>query len=46
MVSLKYYMRMIDNTYDFVEAYILLIEKDNALKFEHKQRWNELISRL
>lgn len=46
MDSLKYYLRLLDNTYEFVENYIKLIETDTALKFEHKEKWNRLISEL
>lgn len=46
MPSLKYYLRLLDNTYEFVENYVKLIETDTALKFEHKEKWNRLISEL
>ncbi len=46
MDSLKYYLRLLDNTYEFVENYVKLIETDTALKFEHKEKWNKLISEL
>lgn len=46
MPSLKYYLRLLENTYEFVENYVKLIETDTALKFEHKEKWNRLISEL
>ena len=46
MPSLKYYLRLLDNTYEFVENYVKLIETDTSLKFEHKEKWNRLISEL
>jgi len=42
--SLNYYLRMLTDTSEFVNNYVTLIEVDGALKFEHKKRWNEIIS--
>ena len=30
-------------TSEFIENYVNLIEVDKSLKFEHKERWNQLI---
>jgi len=46
MPSLKYYLRILDNTFEFIDNYVNLLEADNALKFEHKERWNKLISEM
>ncbi|MCF8246903.1 MAG: hypothetical protein K9J37_10515 [Saprospiraceae bacterium] len=46
MPTLKYYLRLLDNTFEFIENYVNLLEADNALKFEHKERWNKLISEM
>ena len=46
MDSLKYYLRLLENPYEFIENYVKLVETDNALKFEHKEKWNKLISEL
>ena len=46
MQSLKYYLRLLDNTFEFVDKYVNLLENDNALKFEHKEKWNKLISEM
>lgn len=46
MPSLKYYMRLLDNSFEFIDKYVNLLENDTALKFEHKLMWNQLISRL
>jgi len=46
MPSLKYYLRLLDNTFEFIDKYVKLLENDTALKFEHKARWNEIISML
>ncbi len=44
--SLNYYLRLLDNTSDFIQNYVELLENDVAIKFEHKQKWNEIISNL
>jgi DNA (cytosine-5)-methyltransferase 1 len=46
MPSLKYYLRLLDNSFEFIECYVNLLEGDAALKFEHKAKWNLLISDL
>lgn len=46
MPTLKYYLRLLDDTFEFVECYVNLLENDAALKFEHKAKWNYLISEL
>jgi len=42
--SLKYYLRLLSDTSEFIENYVNLIETDSALKFEHKKQWNTIIS--
>ena len=42
--SLKYYLRLLSDTSEFIENYVNLIKKDTALKFEHKKQWNIIIS--
>jgi DNA (cytosine-5)-methyltransferase 1 len=42
--SLKYYLRLLTDTSEFIEKYVNLIENDTALKFEHKKEWNNIIS--
>lgn len=44
MPTLKYYLRLLNDTYEFIDNYVNLLEEDKALKFEHKERWNALIS--
>jgi len=44
--SLKYYLRLLSDTSEFIENYVDLVEKDTALKFEHKKEWNNIISRM
>ncbi|WP_111306833.1 hypothetical protein [Confluentibacter sediminis] len=42
--SLKYYLRLLSETSEFISNYVNLIESDTALKYEHKKKWNEIIS--
>lgn len=42
--SLGYYLRLLNNTSDFIDYYVNLLENDKALKFEHKEAWNEIIA--
>ena len=44
--SLKYYLRLLSDTSEFIENYVNLIENDTALKFEHKTKWNNIISQM
>lgn len=46
MPSLKYYLRLLDNSFEFIDKYVNLLENDTALKFEHKVKWNHLTSEL
>ena len=41
--TLRYYLRLLSDTSVFVENYVTLVEKDKALKFEHRRKWNEVI---
>jgi DNA (cytosine-5)-methyltransferase 1 len=44
--TLNYYLRLLEDPAIFIEHYVNLIETDSALKFEHKQMWNKLISEM
>lgn len=44
--SLKYYLRLLSETSEFIENYVNLIESDKALKYEHKKQWNIIISEM
>jgi DNA (cytosine-5)-methyltransferase 1 len=46
MPSLKYYLRLLENTFEFINNYTTLLETDTALKFEHKAHWNTIISEM
>ena len=41
--TIKYYLRLVDNTEEFLKRYSDLIEKDKELKIIHKKKWNEII---
>ena len=43
--SLKYYLRLLSDTSAFIANYVRLVEVDTALKFEHKTKWNDIISK-
>lgn len=42
--SLKYYLRLLHNPYDFIDNYVENLKKDKTIKFEHKLKWNEIVS--
>lgn len=41
--SLKYYLRLLHHTYDFIDNYVENLKKDNTIKYEHKLKWNEIV---
>jgi DNA (cytosine-5)-methyltransferase 1 len=46
MPTLQYYLRLLDDTFEFIDNYVKLLENDKALKFEHKAQWNALIGEM
>ena len=44
--SLKYYLRLLSETSEFISNYVNLLESDSALKYEHKKQWNVIISEM
>lgn len=44
--SLNYYLRLLSDTSEYIEKYVTLLENDSALKYEHKQQWNVIISEM
>ena len=42
--TIEYYLRLLTNTKEFVNYYVGLLEKDNTIKFEHKEKWNKIIN--
>ncbi|BAT52137.1 DNA-cytosine methyltransferase [Nostoc sp. NIES-3756] len=44
--TIKYYLRLIMSITDFIDGYSQLVESDNEIQKVHKQKWNEILSRL
>jgi len=42
--TIKYYLRLIDNTDRFIEKYAHYVEIDAVIKLEHKRIWNDLVN--
>lgn len=42
--TIKYYLRLLENTDKFLEKYLKNIEENDEIKFEHKLAWNEIIN--
>lgn len=43
--TLNYYLRMLENTDQFIECYIRNLEKHSELNYEHKIAWNTIMRR-
>lgn len=41
--TIKYYLRLLPETSMFLQQYTQLLNADDSVKFEHKNKWNELI---
>lgn len=42
--TLKYYLRLLKTPAEFVANYVSLVEKDPALKYEHKIAWDSIVN--
>lgn len=42
--TIKYYLRLIKQPSDFIEAYVELLEKDSSVKREHREAWKNICS--
>ena len=42
--SLKYYLRLISNTDDFINYYVKNLAEDTEINFEHKIAWNRIVN--
>ena len=40
--TIKYYLRLIDNTENFINIFTELIMQDKELKIEHKEKWKKI----
>ena len=43
--TIKYYLRLVNYLPKFINNYSALVEKDQEINFEHKQKWDEIITR-
>ena len=43
MHTLRYYLRLLNSTDDFIKNYVELLKSDLAIMYEHKEKWNEII---
>ena len=43
--TLLYYLRLIGDTRSFIDAYVSHLEKDEAITFELKEKWNQIATR-
>ncbi|MDR0903249.1 MAG: hypothetical protein LBM59_01295 [Ruminococcus sp.] len=44
--TLKYYLRLLDDTAEFIDNYVENMKADETIKFQHKTKWNEVVSNL
>lgn len=42
--SLKYYLRLLKDTSEFIDKYVELLKEDEVIKFQHKATWNDIIA--
>ena len=42
--TLKYYLRLLDDTAEFIERYVECLKIDESIKFQHKTMWNDVVS--
>lgn len=42
--TLKYYLRLLEDTDKFINNYANLLEREPAIKYEHKEAWNKIVS--
>ena len=43
--TIKYYLRLVSDLPEFINKYSQLIEKDQEINFDHKQKWNKIMTR-
>ncbi|MDR0992297.1 MAG: hypothetical protein LBL87_05290 [Ruminococcus sp.] len=41
--TLKYYLRLLDNTAEFIDNYVENMKADDTIKFQHKTMWNDAV---
>ncbi|MCL2573044.1 MAG: hypothetical protein FWE34_00655 [Defluviitaleaceae bacterium] len=43
--TLRYYLRLLSSTAEFVEHYVECMKDDETIKFQHKTMWNDIVAR-
>ena len=43
--TLKYYLRLMNDPAEFIDRYVELMKHDETIKFQHKTKWNDLVSK-
>jgi DNA (cytosine-5)-methyltransferase 1 len=42
--TLEYYLRLLSDTADFIDCYVECMKVDETIKFQHKTKWNDIVS--
>ena len=42
--TLKYYLRLLKDTSEFISNYVELLKIDDSIKFLHKKKWNDFVA--
>jgi len=42
--TLRYYLRLLNDTAEFIERYVDCMKIDESIKFQHKTMWNDVVS--
>lgn len=42
--TLKYYLRLLKDTSEFISNYVELLKVDGSIKFLHKKKWNDFVA--
>jgi len=42
--TIKYYLRLVTDTAEFIDKYVELLKSDETIKFQHKIVWNDIVS--
>jgi len=42
--TLKYYLRLLNDTARFIDFYVECMKTDETIKFQHKTMWNDIVS--
>ena len=42
--TLRYYLRLLTDTAEFISHYVDCMKADETIKFQHKTMWNDVVS--